>query len=197
MKILLVADAESPSLWDYYKPGKLSGYDLIISAGDLKPEYLSFLVTLANCPLLYVHGNHDEQYEKNPPEGCYSIDGKVVKIKGLRILGLGGVKKYKDGPHQYTETEMKRRIMKVKWELFKHRGVDIVVTHTPPLGYGDDTDLAHQGFEAFLPLLDKYHPKYLIHGHIHKNYKSINFKREINYKDTKIINACEKYDLEI
>ena len=90
MKILLLSDEESRYLWDYYRPGVLRGYDLIISAGDLKASYLSFLVTMANRPLLYVHGNHDASYAQRPPEGCQSIDGKLVKINGLRILGLGG-----------------------------------------------------------------------------------------------------------
>ena len=38
MKVLLVADEESPFLWDYYQPGKLAGIDLILSCGDLKQE---------------------------------------------------------------------------------------------------------------------------------------------------------------
>ena len=64
MKILVIADEESRSLWDYYTPDKLKDIDLILSCGDLKPEYLSFLVTMAHCPLLYIHGNHDGIYER-------------------------------------------------------------------------------------------------------------------------------------
>ena len=47
MKILTVADEECGALWEYYTPGKLREYDLILSCGDLKAEYLSFLVTVA------------------------------------------------------------------------------------------------------------------------------------------------------
>ena len=79
MKILLIADEEDRGLWDYYRPEKLRGYDLIISAGDLKGEYLSFLVTMANRPLLYVPGNHDGRYARRPPEGCENIDGSLRK----------------------------------------------------------------------------------------------------------------------
>jgi hypothetical protein len=50
MRILLVSDEESPYLWDYYQPGRLEGIDLILSCGDLKPEYLSFLVTMSTAP---------------------------------------------------------------------------------------------------------------------------------------------------
>ena len=82
MKILAISDEECPALWDYYTPGKLNDYDLIISCGDLKASYLSFLVTMARCPLLYVHGNHDENYERRPPEGCDCIEDRLVTVYG-------------------------------------------------------------------------------------------------------------------
>ena len=85
MKLLLMADEESRYLWDYYRPGMLKDYDLILSAGDLKSAYLSFIVTMANRPLLYVHGNHDGYYAQRPPEGCDCIEDSLVKINGLRI----------------------------------------------------------------------------------------------------------------
>ena len=76
MKILILSDNEDPYLWDYYTKGRLDEYDLILSAGDLKAEYLSFLVTMAHVPVFYVHGNHDTDYEKNPPEGCDCIEDR-------------------------------------------------------------------------------------------------------------------------
>ena len=72
VKILVIADTESRSLWDFYDPSKLEGVDLIISCGDLSVNYLDFLVTMTNCPLLYVHGNHDDIYDVKPPEGWTS-----------------------------------------------------------------------------------------------------------------------------
>ena len=69
MKILTVADEECLAFWDYYVPGRLSSYELILSSGDLKADYLSFLVTMARCPVMYVHGNHDGSYKEEPPEG--------------------------------------------------------------------------------------------------------------------------------
>ena len=41
MKILVLADAESKYLWDYFDKKKLEGIDLIISCGDLAPQYYS------------------------------------------------------------------------------------------------------------------------------------------------------------
>lgn len=194
MKILTLSDQECAALYDYYVPGRLDGYDLIISCGDLNAKYLSFIVTMARVPVLYVHGNHDGGYERVPPEGCDCIEDDLIVYQGLRILGLGGCRMYHPGPHQYTEDEMRKRIRKLRWKLWRHKGVDLVVTHAPPAGVGDSDDIAHRGFEAFLELIEKYHPKYLIHGHVHMNY-GIEQIREREYKGTKVINTCERYDL--
>ena len=196
MKILLVSDEEDKYLWDFYKPGRLKDIDLILSAGDLKAEYLSFLVTMANRPLLYVPGNHDGGYAQRPPEGCQCIDGKLVTVGGLRILGLGGSARYNDGPHQYTERQMRWRIHRLRLKLALTGGVDIVLTHAPVRGFGDEDNMTHRGFEAFLPLLDQYQPQYLVHGHIHQRYGA-NRPRCHQYGKTTIVNATGRYILEI
>ena len=196
MKILAVSDEECAALWDYYTPGKLDGIDLIISCGDLNATYLSFLVTVARCPVLYVAGNHDVRYQMNPPEGCDPIDDHFVVYNGIRILGLGGCRRYHPGPYQYTERQMRRRIRKLRFQLWWHKGVDIVVTHAAPAGLGDAEDPAHWGFQALTDLIEKYHPQYLLHGHVHVTYGQ-NVPREIEHRGTKIINAYERYILEI
>ena len=196
MKILTISDEECPALWDFYTPGRLDGYDLIISCGDLSPRYLSFLVTMAKCPVLYVHGNHDGRYDQTPPEGCDCIDGHIVTYNGIRILGLGGCRRYHPGPHQYTDREMRQRIAKLPWKLWRMKGVDIVVTHAAPEGLGDDEDKAHWGFPSLVELLDRYKPKFLLHGHVHMTY-SHKTPREIDYNGTRVINAYERYTIEI
>ena len=52
MKILLLADEESKYLYDFFDKSKLEGIDLIISCGDLSPNYLSFLATFSRVPIL-------------------------------------------------------------------------------------------------------------------------------------------------
>lgn len=196
MKILAISDEQYPAYYEQYVKGRLKGYDLIISCGDLRGDYLSFIVTVSGTPLLYVPGNHDGSYEQRPPDGCDCIDDKLVVYRGLRILGLGGSRRYHPGPHQYTDKEMRKRIRKLRRKLWWHGGVDIVVTHAPPEGVGDSDDHAHRGFGAFLKLLDKYKPRYLLHGHTHINY-SHNAVRERQYGDTQVINVCQRYELEI
>ena len=196
MKILTISDEECAALWDYYVPGRLKEYDLIMSCGDLKASYLSFLVTMARCPVLYVHGNHDTGYDRKPPEGCDCIDDHFVVYNGIRILGLGGCRKYHPGAHQYTEREMRRRIRKLKFQLWRHKGVDIVVTHAAPEGLGDDEDVAHWGFKALRDLIEKYHPTYLVHGHVHMTYGH-DIPREMEHEGTKVVNAFERYEIEV
>jgi len=196
MKLLLISDQESPYLWDHYRPGRLDGYDAVLSCGDLKPEYLSFLATMGNIPVLYVHGNHDGVYRLRPPEGCQCIEGRLARVGSLRILGLGGCPVYNGGEHQYTEGQMRRRIWRCAGQLLRAGGVDVVLTHAPPKGFGDGEDYAHRGFEAFLPLLDRARPKYLVHGHVHLNYGH-NIPRLLQRGETKVINAFGHYTLEI
>lgn len=196
MKILAVSDEECGALWDHYVPGRLKEYDLILSCGDLKADYLSFLVTMSRCPVLYVHGNHDESYDRFPPGGCDCIDDKLVVYNGLRILGLGGCRRYHPGAYQYTDKQMRRRIRRLRYNLWRAGGVDIVVTHAPARGLGDGDDPAHWGFEALTELLEKYQPQYLLHGHVHLRYGN-KATRVQQYGKTTIINATERYVLEI
>lgn len=196
MRILLISDEESPYLWEHYQPGRLDGIDLILSCGDLSPEYLSFLVTMGRAPVLYVHGNHDGRYLKRPPEGCECIDDTIVNFNGLRILGLGGCQRYSKGEHQYTEREMAKRIRKLLPQLWLNRGVDIVVTHAPVRGLGDEDNLSHRGFASFYKLLEKHKPRYWAYGHVHMNY-GVRCQRVIQHNQTTLINAYERYLIEV
>ena len=196
MKILVIADVESKSLWDYFHPKKLEGIELIISCGDLNPKYLSFLATFFHGDVLYVHGNHDGKYDRIPPEGCTCIEDDIFVYEGVRILGLGGSMRYTQGDHQYTEKEMQKRVRKLRFKLFKKRGFDILVTHSPAYQLNDGRDLPHQGFQVFLDLLEKYKPKYFLHGHVHLNYAR-GQKRYDQYRDTTVVNAFERCIIEI
>lgn len=192
MRILVIADDESSYLWDHFDKSKLEGVDLIISCGDLHPHYLSFLATFTSAPVVYVHGNHDGKYEQVPPEGCTCIDDTIFVYNGIRILGLGGCMRYRPGPHQYTEKEMRKRVKKLRYKLFFKRGFDILVTHAPGYQLHDSRDLPHQGFKTFIDLIDKYHPRYFLHGHVHMTYGRDNKRYDI-YKQTQVINGYERF----
>ena len=196
MKIMVIADQESKLLWDYFDKSYLEGIDLILSCGDLKPQYLSFLATFTHAPILYVHGNHDSRYEEIPPDGCICIEDQIYVHKGVRILGLGGSMRYKDSKHQYTEAQMRKRVRKLRRKLKFFKGFDILIAHAPAYQVNDGSDLPHRGFEVFRTLMDEYKPMFFVHGHVHMNYGR-NFPRLSTYNETQVINAYEKYVFEI
>ena len=196
MKILILSDVESKYLWDYFEKEKLEGIDLILSCGDLKPQYLSFLASFTKAPVLYVRGNHDDCYEINPPDGCICIEDSIYNFNGLRIKGLGGSIKYNNGKNQYTQNQMKKRVKRMWFKLMRNHGFDILLTHAPAAGFHEGDDRAHKGFDIFSELIDRYHPKFFIHGHVHKDY-SRNFVRQDQIGDTTVINGYERFTLEI
>ena len=196
MKILFIADVESKMYWDFFQKEDFEGIDLIISCGDLNPEYLSFLATMTPIPVLYVRGNHDDCYKDHPPGGCICIEDRIYNFKGLRILGLGGSHRYKEGINQYTEKQMKKRVKKLRFRLHCEKGIDILVTHAPASGFHDEDNPCHCGFGVFNRLIDEYHPSYFVHGHVHMNYGR-SFPREDQLGETTVINAYEKYILEL
>lgn len=196
MKILVLADEESKSLYEYYEPKKLEGIDLIVSCGDLRPNYLTFFATFSHAPVLYVRGNHDAQYARKPPEGCICIEDDIYEFRGVRLMGLGGSMEYIPGAsNQYTERNMCKRIRKLRWKLLRKRGFDILVTHAPAFELNDLEDLPHRGFACFKKLMDKYVPKYFVHGHVHANYGN-QFRRMDQYGKTVVVNAYEHFVIE-
>ena len=196
MRVLLVGDEESKYLWDHYRPDMIGRIDLILSTGDLKAEYLEFLVTMLSCPCYYVHGNHDEKYIKNPPGGCDSAEDTVVRFNGLRIMGLGGCAAYKKAEFHYTERQMSRRARRLRFKLLRSGGVDIILTHAPAAGYEHTDSFAHRGFDVFNRLIDRYHPAYFIHSHVHLSYGA-NIPVKSRRGSTTIINACGWQVLEL
>ena len=191
MNIMVLADHESKILYDYYDPERMKDIDLIISCGDLEPEYLSFFATLCHAPVLYVRGNHDNKYDRRPPEGCICIEDDIYVHEGVRILGLGGSMEYIPGaPNQYSERQMRWRIRKLWFKLWRHRGFDILVAHAPAYQVNDMEDLPHRVFDAFRTLMEKYEPKFFLHGHVHATYGG-GFKRRDTFGKTTVINAYD------
>lgn len=192
MNILVLADIECQYLWNSHRPQRLEKIDLILSCGDLDPHYLSFIATYTHAPVLYVHGNHDDRYAQTPPLGCTCIEDQIFCYQGVRILGLGGSIRYKNGEHQYTQNEMKWRVRRLTPKLWYHHGFDILLTHSPAFGVNDGTDRAHQGFHAFGTLIERYQPRYFVHGHTHLNYGR-HIQRSLQLGNTTVVNAFERY----
>ncbi|MGH9118555.1 MAG: metallophosphoesterase family protein [Acidimicrobiales bacterium] len=187
-RLLAIADEED----DRLTHARLAAMrpDVVVACGDLRFDYLDFVASATNVPMIFVPGNHDpdvgrrrmsalgtgvgsgnghaDDDEPRLPSWCTSADGRIVRVGGLVAAGLGGSMRYNVGPNQYTESQMRRRANGLATRArVRGRRVDLLLTHAPPLGVGDGDDLCHRGFDCFHRLVDRLAPRYLIHGHIH------------------------------
>ncbi len=195
MHILVLADEPVDRLWGSFGRETLRKADLILSCGDLPENYLSYMTCFSSAPVIYIHGNHDHRYADRKLEGCVCAEGHVMLVKGLRILGLGGSMRYHPTAKcMYTEAEMEARIRKLRRELKLTGGFDILLTHSPIAGLGDQEDLPHRGFACFRPLLEAYQPAVMFHGHVHQAYSASHFVRVRECAGVPVINACGSYE---
>jgi Icc-related predicted phosphoesterase len=179
VKILAVSDRVVDLIYGPQIRERFGDVDMVISCGDLSYSYLEYIVSMLNVPCFYVHGNHDgPEYLSDgrtltEPCGWINLDGRTVRAKGLLVGGLEGSIRYKPGaPYQYTEREMSLRVWRMAPELllnrvFTGRFLDIFVSHAPPFGIHDGKDWPHRGFKAFLAMMTRFRPRYLLHGHKH------------------------------
>ena len=189
VRVLAVSDVVEEGLCADIGPAR--GADLILACGDLPFEYLGYLMNALDVPLVFVPGNHDPDLSgyrvsragltlraglpaRPPwPDGAISADGRVVDVAGLRIAGLGGSRRYRPGPNQYSDRQQARR---ARWLAARirlrrprrtraHR-LDVLLTHAPPRGVGDGPDPVHLGFPALNALAGRLQPPLLLHGHV-------------------------------
>jgi uncharacterized protein len=196
MKILCVSDQIDPLIYTNTIKQRFADVDLILSAGDLPLDYLDFIISTMNKPLLFVMGNHHTDMPYNYSHGATYIDLKVKREAGLIIVGLGGSMRYNRGENQFTDFEMKIRILKllpglVFNRVFRGRFLDILLTHASPEGIHDKEDKCHKGFKCFLWFIKVFKPRYLVHGHIHLY--DLSEVRVTKYCDTLVINAYGHY----
>lgn len=199
MRILAVADKVEeliygPSIRKYF-----GDVDLVLSCGDLPYEYLDYIITMLSVPVFFVHGNHDREWvqtengiEPACPGGCNDLHGRVECYKGLLLAGLEGSMRYRPGPFQHTDAEIGRRINLLwprlqlnRWRTGRY--LDVLLTHAPPHGIHDQPDLCHQGFRSLLRFMDRFRPRYLVHGHVHLYGCDQGWRT--TYRDTEVINA--------
>jgi hypothetical protein len=159
--------------------------DLVLGCGDLPFDYLEYIVSRLDVPLLFVPGNHDPGLrppgsdwtpmsfapESPGPPGCVDVDGRIVEAAGLVVAGLGGSPRYRPGPNQYTEAQMRRRALRLRLRLglrraARRRPLDVLITHSPPAGDDAGQDAVHQGFQALLRFDAVVAPRFHFHGHV-------------------------------
>jgi hypothetical protein len=200
MQILTVSDRVVETIYNVGLKERFPAVELALSCGDLPFYYLDFIASTLGVPLYYVLGNHAEEAtlsdsaQSNEPGlgGGTNLDGQVTSYRGLLIAGLEGSMWYNGEGHQYTEAQMRAKILRLEPHLWLNRvrygrALDILITHAPPYHIHDWEDLCHRGFRSFRGLMDRYAPRYLIHGHTHANAP---YEPTLtSYKRTTVINS--------
>jgi Icc-related predicted phosphoesterase len=180
--------------------------DLLLIAGDICPDFLAgrpgglmdkgeqrqrnwldndFRAWLDEIPaknVVGIAGNHDFVFEHKflIPEGLrwHYLEDDEVEIGGLRIWGTPWVPKLQSWAF-YGSPNM----LSVRAEAIPS-GIDILLSHGPPFGYGDGIPaslwidgeirqgLEHAGEDELFKNLDRIAPKVVVCGHIHEGYGS-------------------------
>lgn len=191
-RLLLLADYVHPAIYRAGFPQGLPPVDAVLAAGDVPGYYLEFLATRLTVPVIYVHGNHQNESVNEgdgriPPRGVIAAHGRVVEEAGLKVAGWGGVPRYRQNGHgQYSAHEARWGLRKLAWSA--RRGVDVLLTHAPPLGPHAGSDHAHRGCPELNHFMARRRPALVIHGHIHE-YEG----RKLDYTDgasgARVVNA--------
>lgn len=184
MKILATADLHG------HLP-QVPKCDLLIVAGDVTPQtshawddqhaWLNgpFRRWCAEAParqIVLVAGNHDFIFARTPR----IIDDLLIRSKylqdesfdfeGVSIYGVPWVPKIADWAFEASLPELERRYAMVP------EGTNIIVSHGPPLGYGDFAWNRRAGARAANQAIDRVRPKAFINGHIHEGYGSYSYR---------------------
>ena len=120
------------------------------------------------------------------------IDPKTGNQRPLLIAGVSGSRRYNKGLCQYTDKQMKFKLIQLIPQLIKNKlkygtYLDIFLTHASPRHIHDHEDPCHMGFDCFNWFLQKFKPSLMIHGHIHLY--DMREERIGKYYDTTVINA--------
>lgn len=128
---------------------------------------------------IFVQGNHDEGVPGSADAGIQHAislvdELEVVHVDGrpVRIYGSPWQPQFKGWPTWLSASECLK-----KWERIPN-GVDVLVTHTPMLKYGDGDKGYDSGDAGLLQTIKAKRPKLAVFGHIHDGWPRAGFVPE-------------------
>ena len=153
--------------------------DVLIHAGDLTgrgtlrelEQVADWLRAQPHRHKVVVAGNHDFALQRQPAEakalfhGLHLLEDDEVWLEGLRIWGSP----WQPWFHDWAFNLRRGPDLDEKWRLIPE-GVDVLVTHGPPHGYGDVVYRGERvGCEDLTRHLDRVKPRLHLFGHIHED----------------------------
>ena len=127
-------------------------------------------------------------------------DPETGRKTPLLIAGASGTSRYNNGLCQFTDSQMKFKLLKLVPKLIYNklkygRYLDIFMTHASPRHIHDHEAPCHIGFECYNWFLQRFKPVYMVHGHIHLY--DLREERIGKYYDTTVVNAYAHYVIEL
>lgn len=180
MKIALFSDTHA-----LHGQIKIPDADILIFAGDMThcrtardvADFNHFLGSLPHKHKIVIGGNHDYRLAREPDkakhlfsEAIYLLDELVV-VSGVAIYGSPWQPLFNDRACDAFALP-RGRALREKWEKIPP-GVDILVTHTPPIGILDQDGPVSHGCSDLAEVVARLRPRYHIFGHIHSHHGMI------------------------
>jgi Icc-related predicted phosphoesterase len=154
--------------------------DVLVHAGDLTRrgeladvrDFNAWLGTLPHEHKLVVAGNHDFCFEDDPAAAeplltnCTYLLDKAITLRGLTFYGSP----WQPWFYNWAFNLPRGPEIRAKWDLIP-AGIDVLITHGPPIGFRDKTYTGeHVGCADLLAAVRRVRPKMHIFGHIHEGY---------------------------
>jgi len=174
MRIVAVADTHL-----YHDELTVPDGDVFVHAGDLcrggeleeLEEAVAWIERLPHPTKIVVAGNHDWAFVDDPERARALLSGLVyledgeVTIDGVRFWGSPWQPEFNDWAFNLPRGEAIAR----KWALIPD-GIDVLITHGPPLGIGDDGPVGGRaGCADLLARVQQVQPRLHVFGHIHQD----------------------------
>jgi Icc-related predicted phosphoesterase len=197
-KIRIVCISDTHSKTDQENLPIIPDGDILIHSGDFtdagaKDEVIKFnewLGTLPHEHKIVIAGNHEYSFDPNCIKfkklnydaahaddmkkeltNCVYLEDSEIVIRGLKIYGSPWQPKFGSGNSAFNVT--RGAVLKEKWDKIPD-DIDILITHGPPLGYGDNVgtpfgNVVRAGCKDLLfTIKNRVKPKLHVYGHIHE-----------------------------
>lgn len=157
----------------------------------LRTTFLKWTDRIPVKHIVSVPGNHDWVFERRPHlipkqnKKWINLINDSINIEDINIWGSPFQLNFCDWafnaplPHEEGEKFLKNIYDQIS------NNTDIIISHGPPFGYGDQTVVYDRtGSKALIDAIDRIRPKLVVCGHIHEGYGK--YQRN----NTAIYNAC-------
>jgi Icc-related predicted phosphoesterase len=181
LKILPISDVHGSPHVIYHILNEIDpdSYDVLTCSGDVwegtstNGKYKwSNLQEIIKKPIIMIQGNHDywptEVFDEYPD--IHMLHNETVEIDGVKFFGTPHTVNFMDWNHMRDEQSLFDM-----WDLVVPKDLDVMLSHGPPYGYGDNCNMpvygntaeSKLGSKALLAILEERAPKYVFCGHIH------------------------------